>query len=76
MAFTDIFWAFLIFSALQPAIQKKMQEEPGLPVGTDVPVEIYRFVSHFPQPTRVQPPARYIPVPHPLPQPRAEKPEG
>lgn len=37
----------------------------GLPVSTDLPAEIYRFMSFFPQPTRTQTAVEYIPVPHP-----------
>ncbi|HEX9443281.1 MAG TPA: hypothetical protein VGA73_04135 [Candidatus Binatia bacterium] len=38
--------------------------ELGLPVTTDMPHEIYRFMSFFPQPTRTYPAVQYIPIPH------------
>ena len=36
----------------------------GLPVSTDVPEEIYEFMSLFPQPTRTRPSVEYIPIPY------------
>jgi len=36
----------------------------GLPVGTDVPPEIYDFMALFPQPTRTRPSVEYVPLPH------------
>jgi ClpP class serine protease len=36
----------------------------GLPVSTDVPPEIYQFMSFFPQPTRTTPTVEYVPLPH------------
>ncbi len=36
----------------------------GLPVTTEVPEEIYRFMSLFPQPTRTHPGVEYVPTPH------------
>ncbi len=36
----------------------------GLPVNTDIPPEIYRFMNFFPQPTRTHGAVEYIPVPH------------
>jgi ClpP class serine protease len=36
----------------------------GLPVSTDMPEEIYRFLSLFPQPTRIRPSVEYIPLPY------------
>ncbi len=35
----------------------------GLPVRTDVPVEVYEFMRLFPQPKRTQPSVQYIPIP-------------
>ncbi len=37
----------------------------GLPVNTDMPPEIYRFMHLFPQPTRTHSAVEYIPIPHP-----------
>jgi ClpP class serine protease len=36
----------------------------GLPVSTDLPEEMYEFMSLFPQPTRTQPAVQYVPVPY------------
>lgn len=36
----------------------------GLPVSTDMPEEVYRFMSLFPQPTRTRPTVEYIPLPY------------
>jgi ClpP class serine protease len=36
----------------------------GLPVRTDIPVEVYQFMSLFPQPTRTRETVEYIPVPY------------
>jgi ClpP class serine protease len=36
----------------------------GLPVTTEVPAEIYDFMSLFPQPTRMRPTVEYIPLPY------------
>jgi ClpP class serine protease len=36
----------------------------GLPVSTDVPAEIYDFMSFFPQPTKMRPTVEYIPLPY------------
>jgi len=36
----------------------------GLPVSTEVPEEIYEFMSLFPQPTRTRPSVEYIPIPY------------
>src|SRR5206468_2293095 len=35
----------------------------GLPVSTEVPEEIYEFMSLFPQPTRTRPSVEYVPIP-------------
>lgn len=40
-------------------------KELGLPVRTDMPTEIYRFMEFFPQPTRTVPAVEYVPLPHP-----------
>jgi ClpP class serine protease len=36
----------------------------GLPVSTDMPEEVYQFMSLFPQPTRTRPAVEYIPLPY------------
>ncbi len=36
----------------------------GLPVATEVPEEVYQFMSLFPQPTRTRPSVEYIPIPY------------
>lgn len=36
----------------------------GLPIGVDVPQEVYDFMSLFPQPTRTQPAVQYVPAPY------------
>ncbi len=36
----------------------------GLPVSTDMPDEVYQFMSLFPQPTRTRPAVEYIPMPY------------
>jgi ClpP class serine protease len=36
----------------------------GLPVSTDMPDEVYQFMSLFPQPTRTRPAVEYIPTPY------------
>ena len=36
----------------------------GLPVSTDVPEEVYQFMSLFPQPTRTRPAVEYVPMPY------------
>ena len=36
----------------------------GLPVSTDMPEEVYQFMSLFPQPTRTRPTVEYIPLPY------------
>jgi ClpP class serine protease len=38
-------------------------QQLGLPVRTDMPPEVYRFMALFPQPTRTRPSVEYIPVP-------------
>jgi ClpP class serine protease len=41
----------------------------GLPVSTDVPMEVYRVMNLFPQAGRGRPSVEYIPVPYPLREP-------
>jgi ClpP class serine protease len=36
----------------------------GLPVSTEMPSEVYQFMSLFPQPTRTRPAVEYIPMPY------------
>jgi hypothetical protein len=36
----------------------------GLPVSTDMPEEVYRFLNLLPQPTRTRPSVEYIPIPY------------
>ncbi len=36
----------------------------GLPVSTEMPAEVYEFMSLFPQPTRTRASVEYIPLPH------------
>jgi ClpP class serine protease len=36
----------------------------GLPASTDVPEEVYQFLSLFPQPTRMRSAVEYIPIPY------------
>src|SRR6267142_2569424 len=36
----------------------------GLPVSTEMPEEVYEFMSLFPQPTRTRPSVEYVPVPY------------
>ena len=45
------------------AITAKAAVALGLPVRTDIPTEVYEFMSLFPQPTRTHPSVEYIPVP-------------
>lgn len=46
-------------------ITSKEAKTMGLPVKTEVPAEIYRFMSLFPQPTRTHASVEYSPLPHP-----------
>ncbi|HWP65046.1 MAG TPA: ATP-dependent Clp protease proteolytic subunit [Candidatus Limnocylindria bacterium] len=41
--------------------------ELGLPVSTDMPPEVYRFMQLFPQPAARRPSVEYVPVPYPAP---------
>ena len=36
----------------------------GLPVSTEMPEEVYQFMSLFPQPTRTRPSVEYVPLPY------------
>jgi ClpP class serine protease len=36
----------------------------GLRVSTEMPEEVYQFMTLFPQPTRVRPAVEYIPLPY------------
>jgi ClpP class serine protease len=36
----------------------------GLPVSTEMPEEVYQFMSLFPQPTRTRPSVEYVPAPY------------
>jgi ClpP class serine protease len=48
--------------------------EIGLPVTTEVPPEVFRFMQLFPQPAARRPSVEYVPVPYPAPAPA--RPEG
>ncbi len=39
-------------------------KELGLPVSTDMPMEVYQLMALYPQPTRMQPSVQYIPAPY------------
>jgi ClpP class serine protease len=43
----------------------------GLPVSTDMPEEVYRFMHLFPQPTRTRPSVEYVPMPYRMRQDRS-----
>ncbi len=36
----------------------------GLPVSTDMPIEVYQLMALYPQPTQLRPAVQYIPVPY------------
>jgi ClpP class serine protease len=36
----------------------------GLPISTEMPDEVYQFMSLFPQPTRTRPSVEYVPIPY------------
>src|SRR6266540_1246716 len=38
-------------------------KELGLPVSTDMPADVYKFMELFPQPTRRTPSVQYVPMP-------------
>jgi ClpP class serine protease len=46
------------------AITVDEAKDLGLPVTTDMPEEVYQFMSLFPQPTRTRPSVEYIPLPY------------
>ncbi len=54
-------------------ITVEQARELGLPVGVDMPEDIYRFMSLFPQPRAQRPSVEYVPVPY-GPRERAEQP--
>jgi ClpP class serine protease len=41
----------------------------GLPVSTDMPEEVFRFMQLFPQPAARRPSVEYVPIPYPAPAP-------
>ena len=52
------------------AITAELAKSMGLPVSTQMPAEVYDFISLFPQPTRMRPSVEYTPVP---PAPRSDR---
>lgn len=40
----------------------------GLPISTEMPQDVYDFMSLFPQPTRTRPAVEYVPAPYRTPQ--------
>src|SRR5438132_9576474 len=46
------------------AITAEEAKSLGLPVSTDMPQEVYDFMSLFPQPTRTRPAVEYVPMPY------------
>ncbi len=46
------------------AITSEAAKALGLPVGTDMPPEVYDFMQLFAQPTRTRPSVEYVPLPH------------
>lgn len=50
-------------------------KELGLPVSSDMPAEIYRFMTLFPQTAARRPSVQYVPLPYPAP-PRAAPPKA
>lgn len=40
----------------------------GLPISSEMPDEVYQFMSLFPQPTRTRPAVEYVPTPYRPPQ--------
>ena len=46
------------------AIMPEEAKALGLPVSTEMPGEVYEFMSLFPQPTRTRPSVEYVPVPY------------
>jgi ClpP class serine protease len=45
-------------------IMAEEAKDLGLPISTDVPQEVYDFMSLFPQPTRTRHAVEYVPVPY------------
>ena len=68
-AFTDGRWTHDYPITVEEA------RELGLPVTTDVPNEVYRFMRLFPQPNARRPSVEYVPVPYAAP-PRPEPVQG
>jgi hypothetical protein len=54
-------------------ISQRDAEKLGLPVKSDMPEDVYKLMSLFPQPTMRQPAVHYIPGPHSRP---SVSPEG
>jgi len=46
------------------AITAEEAKSLGLPVSTDMPSEVYDFMTLFPQPTRTRPAVEYVPLPY------------
>jgi ClpP class serine protease len=46
------------------AIMPEEAKSLGLPLSTEMPDEVYEFMSLFPQPTRTRPSVEYVPVPY------------
>src|SRR5438309_1471956 len=46
------------------AITAEEAKSLGLPVSTEMPQEVYDFMSLFPQPTRARPAVEYVPMPY------------
>jgi ClpP class serine protease len=46
----------------------------GLPINTNMPREVYEYMTLFPQPAAGRPSVQYIPLPHPSPAPPARAP--
>ena len=52
------------------AITTELAKSMGLPVNSQMPAEVYEFISLFPQPTRMRSSVEFTPVPPP---PRSER---
>jgi ClpP class serine protease len=46
------------------AIMAEEAKRLGLPVSTEMPEEVYKFMELFPQPTRTRPSVEYVPAPY------------
>ena len=44
-------------------------QEMGLPVSTDMPIEVYKLMQLYPQARQRRPSVEYVPLPYPLPAP-------